>query len=149
MKKYLFITLAAFFFGLSSASADGLDRDRIITKEQLPASAIEFINKNFANNKISFVKEDRELFSKNYEVVFSDGIRLEFTRNGEWKEVDCRNYEVPANIVPTAIAKYVSDNYSGVRILQIDSDRYDYEVRLSNNLELTFDKSFNIIDIDD
>ena len=149
MKKYLFITLAAFFFGLSSASADGLDRDRIITKEQLPASAIEFINKNFANNKISFVKEDRELFSKNYEVVFSDGIRLEFTRNGEWKEVDCRNYEVPANIVPAAIAKYVSDNYSVVRILQIDSDRYDYEVRLSNNLELTFDKSFNIIDIDD
>lgn len=149
MKKYLFIALAALFFGVSSASADGLELDRIISKEQLPASAIEFINKNFANSKISLVKEDRELFSKNYEVIFSDGARLEFTRSGEWKEVDCRNYEVPANIVPAAIAKYVSENYSGVRILQIDSDRFDYEVRLSNSLELTFDKSFNIIDIDD
>ena len=149
MKKYLFIALAALFFGVSSASADGLELDRIISKEQLPVSAIEFINKNFANSKISLVKEDRELFSKNYEVIFSDGARLEFTRSGEWKEVDCRNYEVPANIVPAAIAKYVSENYSGARILQIDSDRFDYEVRLSNSLELTFDKSFNIIDIDD
>lgn len=148
MKKYLFIA-AALFLSINSVLADGLDRDRIIKKEQLPASSVEFIDKYFANSKVSYVKEDRELFSKNYEVLFSDGVKLEFTRKGEWKEVDCRNSEIPAGIVPEAIVNYISSNYSGVRILQIDRDSYDYEVRLSNNLELTFDKQFNLVDIDD
>jgi hypothetical protein len=33
--------------------------------------------------------------------------------------------------------------------MKIDRDRRDYEISLSNRLELTFDKKFNLVDIDD
>ena len=55
----------------------------------------------------------------------------------------------PAELVPAQIASYVEQNYKGAAIVQIDRDTRDYEVKLTNGLELTFDLRFNIIDIDD
>ena len=45
--------------------------------------------------------------------------------------------------------KYVKDNYPDVKVFLIERDRNNYELKLSNRLELTFDSKFNIIDIDD
>ena len=45
--------------------------------------------------------------------------------------------------------KYVKENYPDVKVLMIERDRNDYELKLSNRLELTFDTKYNIIDIDD
>lgn len=146
MKK-LFLIAFTLLFAFSNVSAD--ERDKVITKEQLPAAAQQLLNEHFSGLKISLVKEDREFISRNYEVIFTDGTKVEFTRNGEWKELDCRKGEVPAALVPAEINKAVSERYPDAKILQIDRDRNDYEVRLSNRLELTFDKKFNLIDIDD
>jgi hypothetical protein len=66
-----------------------------------------------------------------------------------WDEVECRFGEVPGAIIPNAIKEYIDKNYSGVKILYIEKDRNDYEVKLSNRFELKFDKDFNIYDIDD
>lgn len=148
MKK-LFVFAAICALSISTVKADGFDRDRIITKEQLPATSQNFISEHFADSKIAYVKEDRDFISKNYEVKFSDGSKVEFSRDGAWKEVSCRSVEVPSAIVPDQIEKYIKENYEGARIIEIDRDRNDYEVRLSNRLELTFDLKFNIIDIDD
>lgn len=146
MKKFIFIAIATVFFCSLTVKADN---DKVIAKEKLPVSALKFMGEHFANNKVSYVKEERDLFDKNYEVVFTDGTKVEFLRNGEWKEVDCRYSEVPEAIVPQQIKDYVKEHYAQEKILQIDRDRNDYEVRLSNRLKLTFDKNFNIIDIDD
>lgn len=137
--------VAIFSLGVLNASADN---DRIITKEMLPTKAQVFIDNFFAETKISYAKEERDFMERSYEVVLADGSKLEFTRKGEWMEVDCRYTEVPAGVVPSAIVKYVSANYPDAKILRIEHDRRDYEVKLSNRLELTFDKKFNIIDID-
>ena len=147
MKKI--IVLAVVALSVITAKADGWERDRIIGINELPKIARSFIDKYLPDVKISYIKEDREFLDKNFEVAFSNGVKLEFLRNGEWKEVDFRNSQVPSDILPDEIEKYVSEHYAGERILQIDRDRNDYEVRLSNRLELTFDKKFNIIDIDD
>ena len=146
MKKLFFVALA-FVLAFSTVKAD--ERDRIITKEQLPAAAQQLITKHFACLKISLVKEDREFVSSNYEVLFADGTKLEFTRDGKWKEIDCRRNSVPAELVPQQIKDFVSNRYPEEKILQIDRDRHDYEVKLSNGLEFTFDKKFNLVDIDD
>ena len=34
------------------------------------------------------------------------------------------------------------------RIKEIEKDRRGYEIKLSNNLELSFDKKFNLVDIE-
>lgn len=146
MKKFFLVALTL-FVALSNVNAD--ERDRVITKEQLPAAAQTLLATHFSDLKISLVKEDREFISRNYEVIFADGTKVEFTRNGEWKEVDCRRNAVPAALIPAEIKNFVAERYPDAKIIQIDRDSNDYEVKLSNKLELTFDKKFNIIDIDD
>lgn len=146
MKRILFVLATVFSFGVFNASADN---DKIIAKENLPADAQTFINTYFAGLKISYAKLERDFFEHSYEVVFTDGIKLEFDRKGAWTDVDCRYSEVPSAIVPQAIKGYVKNNYPDAKILKIERSSRDYDVKLSNRLELTFDKKFNIIDIDD
>ena len=146
MKKLIIVALALFTIGIVTASAD---KNRIIAKENLPQKSQQFITTHFGDMKISYVKEERDFLEKSFEVVFADGTKVEFARNGEWKEVDCRYTAVPTPIVPQAIVKYIKSNYPDVKVLQIEKKRSDYEVKISNRLELTFDSKYNIIDIDD
>lgn len=145
MKKILFVLVAIFSLGVLSVKADN---DRIISKELLPAESQAFINKHFSGLKISYVKEERDFLERSYEVLFTDGSKLEFSRKGAWKEIDCRYGEVPAAVIPERISNYVSANYPDAKVLRIERESYEYDVKLSNRLELTFDKKFNIIDID-
>lgn len=145
MKKIIIVALAVFSLGILTANADN---DRLTVKENLPKKAQLFIDSNFKNAKITYVKDERDFLERSYEVLFADGTKVEFNRNGEWKEVDCRRSAVPTAIVPAKILNYVNSNYPGVKILQIERDKVDYELKLSNSLELTFNKKFNIIDID-
>lgn len=145
MKKILLLLLCLF----SLQTVVRADDDRPIAVTQLPASAQQFIKKHFAGNQVAFAKMEKDWFSKSYDVTFTNGNKLEFDEKGEWTEVDCKYTSVPAAIVPKAIADYVAQNYKDVRILKIDRDSRDYEVKLSNRLELKFNLQFNLIDIDD
>lgn len=57
--------------------------------------------------------------------------KVEFDKAGEWKEVRCRQSEVPAQVVPEAIRNYVKTNYPDARILEIEFDHNEYEIKLS------------------
>lgn len=145
MKKILLLLVCLF----SLQTVVRADDDRPIAVTQLPASAQQFIKKHFAGNQVAFAKMEKDWFSKSYDVTFTNGNKLEFDEKGEWTEVDCKYTSVPAAIVPKAIADYVAQNYKDIRILKIDRDTRDYEVKLSNRLELKFDLQFNLTDIDD
>ena len=82
-------------------------------------------------------------------VVFTaNGNKVEFDKKGNWEEVDCKHTSVPVAIIPAAIQKYVTTNYPDAKVLKIERDKKDYEVKLSNRTELKFDLKFNLIDID-
>ena len=145
MKKIIStFALLVIAFGVACANTD-----RPIKADQLPAAAQEFIKAHFAKSTISFAKIDDELTYKEYEVMLTDGTKLEFNGEGEWKDIDCKYGDVPAAIVPKQITDYVAKNYPDAKIIKIDRDRRDDEVSLSNRLELTFDMQFNLVDIDD
>lgn len=146
MKKIILVLAAIFSIGVFSASADN---DKVINKNQLPAQAQQFINEHFNGVDLSYAKEERDILKKSYEVRLVNGARLEFSDKGVWEEVDCQFGEVPAAIIPAAIKKYIDDNFAGEKVISIERNRYNYEVKLSNRLELKFDKDFNIYDIDD
>lgn len=145
MKKILFVFAAMMMFaGIASA-----DNDRIVPYENLPAKAQEFVKKYFPSEKVSYVKEEADFMELSYEVVFAHGTKVEFTGQGEWKEVDCRYSTLNEDLVPAQIRTYVKQNFPDTKFVKIEKGYRDYEVKLTNRLELTFDLNFNLVDIDD
>lgn len=84
MKKFLFLAAALLALGISTACADS---DRPIDVAQLPQKAQQFIQKHFAGEKVALAKVERDFLEVRYEVIFTDGAKAEFYKDGEWKEV--------------------------------------------------------------
>ena len=80
---------------------------------------------------------------------FNDGAEVEFTRRGEWDKVDCKFSAVPDVLVPELIKNYVTTNFPGTMITKIDKERHGFDIELSNDLELKFDRTGNLMYIDD
>ncbi len=89
------------------------------------------------------------LFYKSYDVIFTTGEKLEFDKSGDWTEIQCKASEVPVQVLPAEIRSYVSSTYPDAKVLEIERDGKEYEVKLSNGWEITFDNQFRVIDIDD
>ena len=54
---------------------------------------------------------EKDFWEKKYEVVFVNGEKAEFLKDGSWEKVDCKYSTVPTGIVPQAIKDYVSKHY--------------------------------------
>ena len=142
MKLFRLLSVAAVCLLFTAVSCA---HDRIIPVTQLPAQAQTFIKTYFADKTVAYAKQD----GAKYEVKFNDGAEVEFTRRGEWDNVDCKFTAVPDAIVPEQIKNYVAANHPGALITKIDKERYGYEIELSSGLELKFDRNFNLFNIDD
>lgn len=134
---------------LVAAAPAMADNDRPITVGELPAASQQFLDQHFKNLEVSYAKVDEEVMDKDYKVVFVNGVKVEFGKDGQWKEVDCKYGEVPAAVVPKQIADYVAKHFPGRKITKIDRDRRDYEVDLDNGVDLKFDLQFRMIKMDD
>ena len=144
MKK---IILAVLAFGLAlQACASGDDKP--IQVNELPATAREFISTHFAGTQVMLATMDKELFDTSYKVVFENSAEVEFDKDGEWKDIEFRNGSVPASIIPEKIKTYIQAHFPNIEVKEIDRDKHDYEIKLSNGMELKFDRDFNLIDMD-
>lgn len=123
--------------------------DRPLTVQELPVASQQFLHEHFAQSKVAYAKVDDDWFDKEYKVVFVDGSKVEFDRKGAWKQVECKYGRVPQSIVPQPISDRLHELYGECTVIGIERDRREYEVKLSNRLEVTFDSSFRVIDIDD
>ena len=147
MKRILetmLFALALLFASPASANTDG---GKATSPGKLPQAALQTINTHLPGRKIAIAKVESDLFSKSYTVIFTNGEKSEFDGRGRWTEVKCKRSAVPASLVPAQIAQYIRANYPDCRILEIERDD-EYEVKLSNHVEVTFNKKFEVIDID-
>lgn len=142
--RFFFLALALTLFSVSLSA-----RDEIISEQQLPAAAKTFVKQYFKNRTVSLAKKDVDPGSTSYDVVLNSGTKIEFNAKGEWKEVDCAPAAVPAGLIPAAIAKYVKANYANLKIVKIEREATGYDIELSNDLDLQFDKQGNFVRIDD
>ena len=111
------------------------DNDKPIQVNQLPAKAQTFLNTYFKDHKVALAKQETELFYKSYDVVFTNAISFGTNR------------AAPFSI--KSIRTYIKTNYPDAKIVQIEKDKKEYEVKLSNRWEIKFDSKMRVIDIDD
>ncbi|HIX86480.1 MAG TPA: PepSY-like domain-containing protein [Candidatus Parabacteroides intestinigallinarum] len=125
------------------------DSDKPIQYKDLPVAAQRFVERHFPGRKIALARMDAGFFDKSYDVIFVNGDKIEFDKKGDWKEMrSARGGVVPASAVPAAINTRVTRDYPGIYIMEIERDKNEYEVKLSNGRDLTFDKRFRLIDMD-
>ena len=148
MKK---IGMIAVMLVLAVAAASA--RDKIVSADQLPKAAKDFIAANFAGLTVQYVEKD---FNE-YEVQLVAGsestgmdsvsgatvassVEIKFKGNGDWESV--KSYGgIPAGILPAAVTSYISSNYADAKVVEVEKDWNRIEVKLSNRMELYFDKN--------
>ena len=142
MKKLSIITafVAILCFGMTTAMAQNNNSNPAIVK---------FVEQYFPQATVLMVNSEWD----EYEVRLSDGTKIEFTRNPEWKKIDCEHStiytNVPAELVPKPITNYVNTSFANQSIIKIEKNRRNWEIELSNELEIKFNKNFVVTKIDD
>lgn len=144
MKKF-FAALSLMMLTLLSVQAG---TDGSILFNQLPEKAQLTVKQQFKDKKVAIVKKETDWLSKSYDVIFTTGEKVEFDKSGNWTEVDCKPNVVPEYFVPAPIKTFVKTNYPGANVLKIEKVRNGYEVELSSDMEITFNKKFQVVDID-
>ncbi len=122
---------------------------KMIPFKELPSDARNFVNNNFPDLKISYTAKERDFLEVSYKVIFVDGNKLEFNRSGEWKEIDFSFSKIPESAVPKSIRDFIAQQHPEQTIIEIDKEKWNYEVKLNNDIELKFDKNQNFIGLDD
>ena len=144
MKK-VFIAIACVFTLVTNACADNYQP---IDRTQLPEKAQTFLSTYFPEAKISLARKEIDVMELNYDVIFTDGCKVEFDRKGNWTEVDCLTHPLPSGIVPEAIEKVIRTQYPEAQATKIERDHREFDVKLDNRVELTFNKNMQLVDID-
>lgn len=143
MKNLKFIALLAIVLTFSfNVKADN---DQVITFDQLPASA-QALHKQYFGDKVPLVIT---MDCDDYTIIYQSGEKVEFNKQGEWKDVNCRVSAVPAALIPEQIKTHVKATFPGTTIIDIDRGLRGYEVKLNNGLEIEYNSTFQVIDIDD
>lgn len=144
MKKIIVLLAAIFAFAVVS-KAD----DRPVTYEQLPSAAKTFIKKHFPKANLIYATVDDDLIRPDYEVRLDNGFEIQFENDGSLDKIETRTGDVPEVLIPDKIKEYVKKNYKDVTYKEYEVGTRSYEVKLSNGLELKFNSSFVLIEIDD
>ncbi len=72
-----------------------------VSQSALPKGSVEFIAKYFPDEQIKEIEKEAGRRGDVYEVEFLSGAEVEFTSDGNWKEVKAsKGKAVPAGIVP-------------------------------------------------
>ena len=123
-------------------------QETVIDQSQLPANAKNFVTKYFSDATVS--QAVKGMVKTEYEVRLSDGSKLEFDGDGNWKEVESKTKSLSEmSFILQSIRDYAAKNFPTYQIRKIEKGSRKYEVKLTNGLELEFDLSGKFLRIDD
>ena len=143
MKKIIAIAAIA-LASLQLIKAD----DKPVTFDKLPKPVKEFITANYPGEKVTFAAVDDDLVRPDYSVLLGNGVKLQFEHSGALEKIECQA-GIPEGLVPYQIKDYVKVHYPDAQFVEYEIGKKNYEVKLSNRLELKFNKNFHLIEIDD
>lgn len=130
---------------VGTAAASCSDKDEPIDPSKLPANAQTFVTTYYPSATIVTSKKD----GNEYEVLLSDGTKIDFDKSGEWKDVDATvGMTIASGFYPAAIDTYVATNYPGTGINEISKEKRGYDVELLTGLDLRFNTAGEFQSID-
>lgn len=144
MKRLIFL-VAMMILGITTLSA----QERAIDENALPSNAKKFLSTHFPAEKVSIATFESSMFDKDYKVILTSGVKVEFDGAGVWSSIECkgRSY-VPFEAVPQPIAQYVKGRFPDNKIVKIDRDKRETEVELDNDIDLKFNSKGEFITFD-
>lgn len=142
------IVMIAIFCMMSFNIVANAGNDKPINVNELPAKAQTLLSKHFKGQKVMLATIESGVVSRSYDVVLRNGTKLEFDKKGNITEIDCKQGIVPSQLIPQPIKNYLKENYRGEAVRKIELNKKEYEVELANGIDLTFNKHFQLIDID-
>ena len=148
MKRMIRVLMTVICCMMSCNMAANAGNGKPISVDALPAKAQPLLNNHFNGQKVMLATIESGVVSRSYDVVLQNGTKLEFDKKGNLTEINCKQGIVPALLIPQAIKNYLKDNYAGQSVKKIEMNKNEYEVELTNGLDLTFNKHFQLIDID-
>ena len=144
MKSNLFalaaVVICAALWAIGCSAADKYTSD----VKALPTEAQNVLKANYSDLTLAQIKIDDD----EYEVKYTDGTTVEFTKAGVLKDVEpATGSFVPDALVPAPVKAYVDSVYPGQKIIKYEAGR-DIEVKVSSGIELKFDKQGKFLRID-
>ena len=148
MKRIIRVLMIAICCMMSCNMAANAGNGKPISVDALPAKAQTLLNNHFNGQKVMLATIESGVVSRSYDVVLKNGTKLEFDKRGNLTEIDCKQGIVPSQLIPQPIKNYLKENYRGETVRKIEWNKKEYEVELTNGIDLTFNKHFQLIDID-
>ena len=121
----------------TSAMAD----DKVVSADTLPQSSKSFITSNFGDATATYVEKDFD----GYDVQLSNGMNIDFARNGEWESVESMQAPVPTSILPEPVVASVTKAYPQATIMKVEKERGNFEIKLNNMMEFVVNPTGKII----
>ena len=93
MRKFVLTGIFAFMMVMTACS------DKPVAAEQVPEPIKVFVQQMFPGQTITYAEKDQEVTGAKYDVVLTDGTRIDFDADDVWDKVEA----TMANPVPTAL----------------------------------------------
>ena len=131
---------------LSALLLVACDKEKVIQPGDLPANASGFISTHYSGKQILQVIKELDNLKTYYHVYLDNGSKLDFSRQGDIKKIEGVE-AIPDTVIPSLILTYVDTNYPNDFIRGWEMDDAIQEIKLSNDLNLEFDKNGNFLRI--
>lgn len=83
-----------------------------------------------------------------YTAIFREGLKINFTLNGEWISVNGSGKPIPTGYVDDKIISAVKEKYPDIEITYINKKSKKYDIKLKNRVNLVVDYDGNILKSD-
>lgn len=123
--------------------------DSYINTAALPQAILNYISTNYPNNT---VKEAEIEDNNNYEVELNDGTELIFDQQGNFLGIDddddddYGDEDIAPGDLPANMLNFINIHFPGTTIDEAERENNgNYEIELSNDVELIFDSDGNFL----
>ena len=87
MKKWFWAGAAVAVLVIAVVVAVNIEYEKPVSQEKLPAAAQSFLEQYYPQGNIALVMKSLDDMEVTYETIYTDGVRVEFDRRGEWKNL--------------------------------------------------------------